>query len=57
MAQLKQAVDMGYGNTFFFRTESALTALREREGFQTLMKDLAQSEEFTSDAGKPPTPE
>jgi serine/threonine protein kinase/tetratricopeptide (TPR) repeat protein len=37
---LRKAVDMGYGNPAFYRTEDALDPLRDREDFRALMAKL-----------------
>ena len=40
MADLRQAVSMGYRNPDAYRTESALDLLRKREAFDKLAEEL-----------------
>jgi hypothetical protein len=42
MAALRQAVAAGYSNAAQLRTEAALDALRQREGFRKLLKELEE---------------
>ena len=40
MAMLRKTVDLGYRNALAFRNESALDALRKREDFKRLLKEV-----------------
>ena len=47
MSVLRQAVSLGYRNPDWYRTESALDPIRERDDFKKLLAELQQHSRAT----------